>query len=121
VDIPVQVDGKVRGTVTVGRDAEQEAVLGLAMTQPTVIDVLSGGSPHKVIYVPGRITRFVAAAGVPPRARVRRGVAEPEPTLTEFPSVAPPRWLPSRSCHSRTFRARNQQLAWGASQARARG
>jgi leucyl-tRNA synthetase len=60
VDIPVQVDGKVRGTVTVARDADQEAVLGLAMTQPAVTDMLSGGSPRKVIYVPGRILSLVS-------------------------------------------------------------
>jgi hypothetical protein len=30
------------------------------MTQPAVTDMLSGGSPRKVIYVPGRILSLVS-------------------------------------------------------------
>jgi leucyl-tRNA synthetase len=56
---PVQVNGKKRGELTIGRDADQaqveQAVLGLEV----VVQLLDGRVPKKVIVVPQRIVNVV--------------------------------------------------------------
>jgi leucyl-tRNA synthetase len=59
VEIPVQVDGKVRGHVTVpagASDAEHEAV---ARSDDRVAALLAGATVRKVVVVPGRLVNFV--------------------------------------------------------------
>jgi leucyl-tRNA synthetase len=59
VEIPVQVNGKVRGRVTVARDAAEATVLELALNAAGVAPHLGGKAPAKVAYVPGRIINLI--------------------------------------------------------------
>jgi leucyl-tRNA synthetase len=59
VELPIQVNGKVRGTVTVGATASQDRVLAAALTLPSVQDALRGGTPRRVVFVPGRTLNLV--------------------------------------------------------------
>jgi leucyl-tRNA synthetase len=59
VEYPVQVNGKVRGHITVGADAEQAAVQAAARADEKVQTFLDGATPKKVIVVPGRLVNLV--------------------------------------------------------------
>ncbi|MDP5189356.1 leucine--tRNA ligase [Rheinheimera baltica] len=57
--VVVQVNGKVRGKVTVAADADQDAVLNAAKTDDNVCRHLEGVTVRKVIYVPGKLLNLV--------------------------------------------------------------
>jgi len=57
--IVVQVNGKLRGRITVPVDAAEEAVKAMAMADERVVQYLEGKSPKKVIYVPGKLLNVV--------------------------------------------------------------
>ena len=57
--IAVQIAGKLRGTVTVPKEAAKEAVLEAAAAEENVARLLAGKQIVKSIYVPGRIVNFV--------------------------------------------------------------
>jgi leucyl-tRNA synthetase len=59
--IAVQVDGKVRGTVEIARDATEEAARAAALTLPNVAKHLEGRKVVKFIYKAGRIIGLVTA------------------------------------------------------------
>ena len=59
VEYPVQVNGKVRGHITVGADAGQAAVQAAALVDEKVQAFLDGATPKKVIVVPGRLVNLV--------------------------------------------------------------
>ena len=59
VEIAVQVLGKLRGAVTVGRDASKETVQAAAETDEKVSRHLEGKQIVKVIHVPNRLMNFV--------------------------------------------------------------
>jgi leucyl-tRNA synthetase len=59
VEYPVQVNGKVRGRVTVAADASEDEVSAAALAEPKVAALLEGREPRKVIVVPGRIVTVV--------------------------------------------------------------
>lgn len=54
-----QVNGKMRGTVEVGVDAEQDAALSAALELNTVKKFADGKEIKKVIYVPGKILNVI--------------------------------------------------------------
>ncbi len=58
IEIAVQVNGKMRGTVTVGKDDPKEAVI--AKAKEAVASRLTG-TVTKEIYVPGRIVNLILA------------------------------------------------------------
>ena len=60
VTIAVQVNGKLRGTIDVPRDAAREAVEEAALALPQVARFLDGKVPKKVVVVPNRIVSVVA-------------------------------------------------------------
>lgn len=60
VTISVQVNGKLRGTLDLSKEASKEEALNLAKELPTVAKFLDGKQIRKEIYVPGRIVNFVA-------------------------------------------------------------
>lgn len=60
IEYPVQVNGKVRGRITVPADADQTAVGAAALAEPKVAAFLGGKEPRKLIVVPGRIVTIVA-------------------------------------------------------------
>ena len=57
--IVIQINGKVRGRITVAADAEQDAVMALASEEANVAKYLEGVSVRKVIYVPGKLLNLV--------------------------------------------------------------
>ena len=57
--VVVQVNGKVRGKVTVAADADQDTVLSTAQADENVSRHLEGVSIRKVIYVPGKLLNLV--------------------------------------------------------------
>ena len=59
VEIPVQVNGKLRGKVVVATDAEQEAIQEAAAADETVARFLEEKTVVKTVVVPGRLVNFV--------------------------------------------------------------
>ena len=59
VEVAVQVNGKLRGTVTLTPDASKEAMLDAAREEPNVARFLAEGTVRKEIAVPGRLVNFV--------------------------------------------------------------
>jgi leucyl-tRNA synthetase len=58
IELAVQVNGKLRGTVSVPRDVDQEIALETALAQPQIAKFVSG-TPRKVVFVPGRLLNIV--------------------------------------------------------------
>lgn len=59
VEYPVQVNGKVRGRITVASDADKSTVEAAALGDEKVVAFLAGAQPKKVIVVPGRLVNLV--------------------------------------------------------------
>ena len=59
VEYPVQVNGKVRGHVTVAPDADKDLLEQAALADEKVQAFLAGATPKKVIIVPGRLVNIV--------------------------------------------------------------
>jgi leucyl-tRNA synthetase len=63
VTVAVQVDGKVRGTVELARDASEEQARASALGVANVARHLEGRQVAKFLYKPGRIVGFVTRPG----------------------------------------------------------
>ena len=59
VEIGVQVNGKVRGRISIPRDLAEAEVLALAKEEENVVKFLDGKSLIKEIYIPGRLVNLV--------------------------------------------------------------
>jgi leucyl-tRNA synthetase len=59
IQIPVQVNGKVRATVEIGVSEEQESVLQKAHAVHNVQVAIGGKTVVKEIYIKGRIVNIV--------------------------------------------------------------
>ena len=59
IQIPVQVNGKVRATVEISVNDEQPAVLKIAHAMQNVQNFIAGKTIVKEIYVKGRIVNIV--------------------------------------------------------------
>ncbi|HPU98108.1 MAG TPA: leucine--tRNA ligase, partial [Candidatus Hydrogenedentes bacterium] len=59
VEIPVQVQGKLRGKVVVPKDASPEAIIAAAKADPKIQPHLENRQVLKEIYVPGKMVNFV--------------------------------------------------------------
>jgi leucyl-tRNA synthetase len=59
VEIPVQVNGKVRAHVVVAADAADPDLEAAARAEPRIAALLEGAEVRKVIVVPGRMVSFV--------------------------------------------------------------
>jgi len=57
--LPVQINGKKRGDLTIARDADQAAIESAVLELDVVRKALEGRSPRKVIVVPQRIVNVV--------------------------------------------------------------
>jgi leucyl-tRNA synthetase len=60
VELAVQVNGKVRGRITVPREASEELVKRAALEDPRVREHLAERKVAKVVVVPGRLVSVVA-------------------------------------------------------------
>ena len=61
VTLAVQVNGKMRGKVTLAADASEADAKALAFAEPGVAKFTDGKEIKKVIYVPGKILNVVVA------------------------------------------------------------
>ncbi|MFR1759666.1 MAG: class I tRNA ligase family protein, partial [Christensenellaceae bacterium] len=59
VEIPVQVNGKVRARMTVSRSAAQDEIRDKALAEPRVAESMAGKTMVKCIVVPGKIVNIV--------------------------------------------------------------
>ncbi len=59
VTLPVQINGKKRGDLTVAKDMDKEGVENEVLALDFVQNALSGKQPRKVVVVPGRIVNVV--------------------------------------------------------------
>jgi len=59
IEIPVQVNGKLRGRVTVSADAEEPFVIERALADEKVKSAIAGKQVIKKIYVPGKMVNLV--------------------------------------------------------------
>jgi leucyl-tRNA synthetase len=59
VEIPIQVNGKVRARITVDADVDAAGLEAAARSDPTMAELLAGKTVRKVVVVPGRICNFV--------------------------------------------------------------
>jgi leucyl-tRNA synthetase len=59
VEYPVQVNGKVRGRITVSASADADAVEAAALADEKVQAFLAGATPKKVIVVAGKMVNLV--------------------------------------------------------------
>jgi leucyl-tRNA synthetase len=58
IEMPVQVNGKVRGKIMVSPQVTQDEALSLALAEPSIAKFVTG-DPRKVIFVPGRLLNLV--------------------------------------------------------------
>jgi leucyl-tRNA synthetase len=61
VAIAIQVNGKLRATITAAADASEESVVGEARAEDNVVRHLEDKTERRVIYVPGRLVNFVVS------------------------------------------------------------
>ncbi|HJL14817.1 MAG TPA: leucine--tRNA ligase [Sandaracinaceae bacterium LLY-WYZ-13_1] len=60
VEVPVQINGKVRGRITVAKDADEATAVAAAEANEDVARQLEGKTVVKRIWVPGRILNLIA-------------------------------------------------------------
>ena len=59
IEMPVQVNGKMRAKFIVAADTNPADLEKLALEQENVIRHLAGNEPRKVIVIPGRMVNIV--------------------------------------------------------------
>jgi len=59
IEVPVQVNGKLRGTVTMPTGSSDDAVKAAALAHEAIVRVLEGRAPKKVIVVKGKLVNVV--------------------------------------------------------------
>jgi leucyl-tRNA synthetase len=59
IEIPVQVNGKVRSVINVAADADAATMEAAARTDEKVVAALDGKATKRVVAVPGRLINFV--------------------------------------------------------------
>ncbi len=60
IEVPVQISGKLRATVTIAKDADANTAITAAKSDEKVKEILEGKQIIKEIYVPGKIINIVA-------------------------------------------------------------
>jgi leucyl-tRNA synthetase len=59
IEIPVQINGKLRGRIAVPTEADKAALEKAARAEPKIAELLAGKTVVKAIVVPGRMVNFV--------------------------------------------------------------
>jgi leucyl-tRNA synthetase len=59
VEIPVQVNGKVRSKIAVAADADGKAIEAAARADARIVELITGKEIVKSVVVPGRLVNFV--------------------------------------------------------------
>ena len=60
IELVIQVNGKLRGSLRAAKDADQAMLENLALAHPAVQKQLAGGAAKKIVVVPGRLINVVA-------------------------------------------------------------
>jgi leucyl-tRNA synthetase len=60
IEMPVQINGKVRERIVVNKDASAAEIEAIARAAPKVVEHTSGKTIRKVVVVPGRLVNIVA-------------------------------------------------------------
>ena len=60
VEVPVQINGKVRARITLPKDATEAQALAAAQALPNLAAQLEGKPLRKIIWVPGKILNLIA-------------------------------------------------------------
>jgi leucyl-tRNA synthetase len=58
-ELVVQVNGKVRDRIVLPVGTDEDHVRQTVLARPRIVELLNGGQPRKVIYIPGRILSIV--------------------------------------------------------------
>jgi leucyl-tRNA synthetase len=59
ITLVVQVQGKLRGTIQVNKDAGKEEVLALSLNLPKIHEILEGQKPKEIIFIPNKIINLL--------------------------------------------------------------
>jgi leucyl-tRNA synthetase len=59
VELPIQIQGKVRARITVPAGADDKSVEAAALADPKIVELLAGKTPKKIILVPGKLVNLV--------------------------------------------------------------
>ncbi|BAN33902.1 leucyl-tRNA synthetase [Sulfuricella denitrificans skB26] len=59
IELVLQVNGKLRGSIAVAKDASKEAIEQLALANPNVQKFMEGKPAKKIVVVPGRLVNVV--------------------------------------------------------------
>ena len=59
IEIPVQVNGKMRSKLSVAADVSDDELRTLALADEKVVQMLAGVTPSKIIVVPKRLVNIV--------------------------------------------------------------
>jgi leucyl-tRNA synthetase len=59
IEIPVQVNGKLRGLIVVPVDTDKDKLQQLALADPKIQGFIAGKQVVKVIVVPGKLVNIV--------------------------------------------------------------
>jgi leucyl-tRNA synthetase len=59
VEIGVQVNGKVRGSIRIAKTADQATAMQAAQAVASIASHVGGKTPKKIVYVPGRILNVI--------------------------------------------------------------
>ena len=59
IELVIQVNGKLRGNITVAKTADKATLEKLALAHPAIEKYLAGAIPKKIVVVPGRLINFV--------------------------------------------------------------
>lgn len=59
IELPVQINGKLRGTITISDTTTEEEAKKLALELTGVKSILNGKEPKKIIYLAGRVLNIV--------------------------------------------------------------
>ena len=59
IEIPVQINGKLRSVIRVAADAENAVIEAAALADPKIIEWLAGKQVVKIIIVPGKLVNLV--------------------------------------------------------------
>ena len=59
IEIPVQVNGKLRTRLSASANISDDELRGLALADPKVISALAGATTAKIVIVPKRLINFV--------------------------------------------------------------
>jgi leucyl-tRNA synthetase len=59
IEVPVQVNGKLKAVIRVAADASRDTMVNAAMAEPKIAELVGGKEPSKIVVVPGRLVNIV--------------------------------------------------------------